>query len=182
MKKILATILVATATLAMSTATYAATAEQKASYKTAKDTATADYKANRAKCDVMTGNPKDVCVEEAKLVRTKMNEEAEMAYKDTPKARASSRKKIADAEYDVAKTKCDVKTANDKDVCIKEAKAVQKTAQADAKADKKVTEARTDARDDKRDAEYKVASEKCDALSGAPKDACLTSAKAKYGK
>ena len=35
---------------------------------------------------------------------------------------------------------------------------------------------------DKRDANYKVAIEKCDALAGAAKDACVSNAKAQYGK
>ena len=35
---------------------------------------------------------------------------------------------------------------------------------------------------DKRDAEYKVAIEKCDALAGTTKDACVSSAKVQYGK
>ena len=79
MKNIFATLLITTVTLAMSTAGYAATAEQKTAYKAAKDTASANYKTNRAKCDSLTGNPKDVCVEEAKAARTRTKEEAESA-------------------------------------------------------------------------------------------------------
>jgi hypothetical protein len=37
-----------------------------------------------------------------------------------------------------------------------------------------------DAREDKMEADYKVAKEKCDALSGKEKDACISSAKMKY--
>jgi hypothetical protein len=37
-----------------------------------------------------------------------------------------------------------------------------------------------DARDTKLDAQYKVAKEKCDALSGDAKDACIRDAKLKY--
>jgi hypothetical protein len=36
--------------------------------------------------------------------------------------------------------------------------------------------------EDKRDAEYKVAVEKCDAMSGAAKSSCVKEAKARYGK
>jgi len=46
----------------------------------------------------------------------------------------------------------------------------------------KTSEARKDAAEDKRDADYKVAIEKCDALAGAPKDACVKDAKIKFGK
>jgi hypothetical protein len=41
---------------------------------------------------------------------------------------------------------------------------------------------RKDAAADKRDADYAVAKEKCDALAGAAKDACVGSAKANFGK
>jgi hypothetical protein len=46
----------------------------------------------------------------------------------------------------------------------------------------KTAEARKDAAEDKRDADYKVAVEKCDALSGAPKDSCVKDAKVRFGK
>ena len=46
----------------------------------------------------------------------------------------------------------------------------------------KVIEARKDEASDKLDAEYKVTLEKCDALAGNAKDACIANAKKKYGK
>ncbi|MGA8033942.1 MAG: hypothetical protein WCB48_16270 [Casimicrobiaceae bacterium] len=46
----------------------------------------------------------------------------------------------------------------------------------------KQTEARKDASADKREAEYKVAIQKCDALAGPAKDACVSNAKAQFGK
>jgi hypothetical protein len=90
--------------------------------------------------------------------------------------------KIADANYTLDKAKCGALAGNDKDVCMKQAKATLIAAQADAKADKKAIEARTDARDDKRTAQYKVAREKCDAFAGAAKDSCVSAAKSQYGK
>lgn len=182
MKKTLTSIMVMMAIELSCAAQAATTPEAKAAYKTAKDTAAADYKVAHAKCDALKSNEKDVCVEEAKAARTRAREEAEVAYKDTPKTRAHMRKAVADADYDVAKAKCGSKAGNDKDVCIKEAKAARTAAVADATAGKKVSEARKDASDDKRDAEYKVATEKCNALAGAAKDTCIVDAKAKFGK
>jgi hypothetical protein len=46
----------------------------------------------------------------------------------------------------------------------------------------KQADARKDAIADKRDAEYKVAIEKCNALAGSAKDACVSRAKVQYGK
>jgi hypothetical protein len=181
MKNIFAAVLMTVATVALSTSSFAA-GQAKATYKAAEKTADADYKIARDKCDALSGNPKDVCIAEAKAARVQTTEQAEATYKNTAKARASALKKIAGANYDVAKAKCDAKSGNDKDVCIKEAKAALATGKANAKEDKKISEARAEASEDKRDAAYKVAAEKCDAMSGANKDACVAQAKVAYGK
>ena len=151
-------------------------------YSAAKERAAMDYKAARAQCDRLAGNPKDVCIAEAKAAEKKAKAEAEAQYKNTDKARTEAKIEAADADYDVAKAKCDAKTGNDKDVCMKEAKAAEVKAKADAKANEKVAAARQDAREDKLDADYKVALEKCGAFSGAEKDSCVANAKAKYRK
>jgi hypothetical protein len=157
-------------------------AEAKAAYTQAKDRAAADYKMARARCDAITGNPKDVCVAEAKAVRVRTEQEANALYRNTLKAYTDSRVAIADANYALDKVKCDGLTGNEKDVCVTQAKATLVAAKADAKADKKAIEARTDARDDKIEAEYKVAREKCDAFAGAAKDNCVSAAKTQFGK
>ena len=154
----------------------------KANYDQAKASAKAAYDTDKKACDSLKGNAKDICVAEAKAKRTKVDENAEVAYKNTPKAREHAIHEIAEADYKVAKERCDDKAGNDKDVCVKEAKAVMTRAQADAKASQKGTEARIDASKDKRDADYKVAAEKCDTMAGDAKSACVASAKARYGK
>ena len=153
----------------------------KATYEQAKASAKAAYDTDKHACDSMSGNAKDICVAEAKAKRVRVDENAEAAYKNTPKAREHATHEIAEADYNVAKERCDDKAGNEKDVCVKEAKAVMTRAQADAKAAQKGTEARMDANKDKREAEYKVAAEKCDAMSGDAKDSCVKAAKAKYG-
>jgi hypothetical protein len=151
-------------------------------YGQAKDRAKADYKAAVARCDTLKGNDKDVCKAEAKAAEKKTLAEAEAAHKNTDKARRDARIEAAEANYMVAKAKCDAMKGNDRDVCVKEAKAAEVKAKADAKATEKVAAVRQDAAEDKRDAEYKVAVEKCDSMSGPSKDACVASAKARYGK
>jgi len=86
----------------------------------------------------------------------------------------------ADADYKAAKDACKPKQGNDKDVCLKEAKAEHVKAVADAKAQLKSKNAKADAREDTMVAQYKVAKEKCDALSGDAKDQCVKDAKLKY--
>lgn len=168
--------------IGLSLPTIAIAATSKADYTAAKDRAEADHKVARAKCDALSGNAKDVCVAEAQGAEKKAKADAEAAYKDTDKARRDARIDAADADYAVAKARCGAKAGHDNDVCVQEAKAAETKAKADATASAKVTEARKDAAQEKRDADYKVALEKCDALSGATKDECVTQAKAKYSK
>jgi len=153
-----------------------------ADYSAAKSKASADYKAAKAQCDTLKDNPKDVCIAEAKAAEKKAKAEAEAQYKNTDKERRDARIEAAEADYKVAKAKCGAMKGNEKDVCIKEAKATETKAKADAKASQKVATARQDATEDKLEADYKVAKEKCDALSGAAKDQCINNAKARYKK
>jgi len=162
-------------------------------YKAEKDKIEAQYKADKDACKSQTGNAKDVCEKEAKGKEKVAKADLEAQYKNTDKARYDARVAKADAQYDVAKEKCDDLKGNDKDVCVKEAKAGYTKAKADAKVARaehedtmktsaKVQDVKRDAAEDKRDAEYKVAKEKCDAMSGAAKDKCVNDAKARYGK
>ena len=158
----------------------ASAAGDKGAYDQAKASAKTTYDADRKACDAMSGNGKDVCVAEAKAKRTKAEENAEAAWKDTPKAREHAAHESAEADYKVAKERCDAKAGNDKDVCIKEAKAAMTKTEADAKATRKTTDAHVDASKDKMQADYKVAAEKCDAMAGDAKSSCIASAKARY--
>lgn len=182
MKKSFILVLMSAASIVISGYASAETAESKATYTAANKSAAADFKMARAKCDSLTGNPKDVCIAEAKAARTIVEANANAQYKDTLSAQTSAAKDIADAKYDVEKAKCGSQTGNDKDVCIKAAKSNKVAAVSNAKADKKIVEALTDAREDKNTAEYKVVLEKCDTSTGAAKDACVAAAKKKFGK
>jgi hypothetical protein len=155
--------------------------------------ADAAYKADKDACKSLSGNAKDVCEQEAKGKEKIAKAEAKASYEGTPKARENARLAHAEATYDVAKEKCDDMSGNQKDVCVKEAKAAYTKAKADAKVDRvaadtsrkavdKTAEVKKDAAEDKREADYKVAVEKCDAMSGNAKDACVRDAKAKYGR
>jgi hypothetical protein len=157
-------------------------ATTKDEHKAAIAAADAGHKSAKMGCDPLAGNAKDICQAEAKAAHVRMVAKADTGYKSTPKSVFDAQKSIAKADYNVAKERCDDKAGNDKDVCIKEAKAVEVKALADAKAGNKTIEAFADASDSKRDANYKVALEKCDMFSGAAKDTCVKDAKAAYGK
>ena len=152
----------------------------KAEHASAVKAAEMSYKNAKTTCGSLAGNAKDVCIAEAKVEKTYSIAKTDGDYKDTAKAIFDGRKNVAKAEYDLAKTKCNAKAGNDKDVCIKEAKAIEARALADAKAGTKISDARADAADTKNTANYKVALEKCDALAGDAKASCVKNAKAQY--
>ena len=104
-----------------------------ADYKAKKDQISADYDAANANCSRMTGNEKDVCVEQAKGKQKVAK--AELEYGRSGKSEDSNKVAIAraEADYDVAKERCDSKNGNDKDICQKEAKAAEAKAKAAVK-------------------------------------------------
>ena len=173
-------------------------------YKAGKDSIAAEHKSSKARCASLSGNPNDICVAEAKGKEKVAMAELEASYKPTRKTRYQARVAKAEADYAVAKERCDDLAGNAKDVCVKEAKAAETAAKADAnaqmktsdanataneksadarsKANNQAADARKDAAADKLDAEYGVAKEKCDTYAGGAKDHCLDQAKARFGK
>jgi hypothetical protein len=162
-------------------------------YKAGKENIAVEYKLAKANCAPLAGNPKDICLAEAKGKERVGLAELEASYKPSAKSHYEALVAKAEATYAVANEKCDDLAGNVKDVCVKEAKAAETTAKADAKAQlktsaakttakEKAKDARKDATADKLDAQYKVAKEKCDDMAGNVKDACLNDAKAKYEK
>jgi hypothetical protein len=192
-------------TLALSFGTSAiAQGMSKNDYKAAKQKISAEYTSAKTACGSLSGNAKDICVEEAKGKESVAKAELQASYKPSLQARYKVQVASAHAGYAVAKERCDDSAGNVKDVCVKEAKAAQtvavtdaevqlKTAQANRVANAKTSDAvnqavstkadvRNDAAAQKREAQYKVEKEKCDALASAAKDGCLTQAKANFGK
>jgi hypothetical protein len=87
--------------------------------------------------------------------------------------------KNADAQYKTEKDACASRSGNAKDICLAEAKGKEKVAKADAEAAYKNTpKEREEARVTRAEATYDVAKEKCDELSGNPKDVCVKEANA----
>lgn len=154
----------------------------KAEYKANKTRISADYKVDKNACDALKANAKDVCVQEAKAKESVARAELEYSYTGKAADQTKVLQAKAKSAYAVAKEKCDDQTGNAKDVCVKEAKAVEVKALADAKLGKKIGEAKKEASEDKSDANYKVAIEKCDAMTGDAKTSCVIAAKAKFGK
>lgn len=130
-------------------------------YKSHEKNIEAEYKAAKAGCDSLAGNAKDICVAEAKGKKSVAKAELEANYKPSVKTRYDARVAAADADYSVAIEKCDDKAGNDKDVCVKEAKAAKVHQIADAKTQMKTSKANAVANEKSDDANA-VANEKSD--------------------
>jgi hypothetical protein len=159
-----------------------ATTVSRTDYNADKTRISAEYKADDARCDALTGNGKDVCVQQAKANEKVARADLEYRFTGTKSDARKATTARAEAQYAVAKEKCGARTGDEKNVCVQEAKAAQTKALAEMKMGKEVGDARTDAANDSRDADYKVAVERCDYYSGDTKSSCLTAAKAKFDK
>jgi hypothetical protein len=176
----------------------------KSDYKTGMNSIATEYKSDKTNCKSLSGNANNICMAEARGKENIAKADLDARNKNTNKARYEALVVKAEANYSVAKEKCDDLAGDVKDVCQKEAKAAKIAAKADAKsqikiskANKKANEesaevrkeatdesadARRDAATDKRNANYAVAKEKCAALAGGAKDNCMNEAKLHYDK
>jgi hypothetical protein len=189
MKRSLLTLAVA---LAFGFAGGAGAAMNKDEYKAQKSRIEANYSAAKERCDPLKDNAQDICKAEAKGQYEVAKAELEAQNNPSPRTAAKVKTERAQAQYNVAKERCDDLDGNRKDVCVKDAKAAYESAKADAKATRTVDErgpnstraagAAREARDDRMDAQYAAAKERCDAMSGQAKDNCLNDAKKKFGK
>lgn len=149
-------------------------------YKLAKDDLEQHYAREKVTCDSVSGNAKDICqaevtgAEKVAQARLKAQHTGKQADKDAAVEAG------IDARHKIAKERCDDLQGNQKDVCVKQAKAEHDKAMASLKARQEIKEARDEAAEKKREADHKVAKERCDTLAGSAKDACLASAKARF--
>jgi hypothetical protein len=114
----------------------------KSEYNADKNNIQAEYKSAKAICGQYKSNAKDICVAEAKGKENVALAELEATYQPGPKASYNVLIARAEADYSVAKQKCDEMAGNSKDVCVKEAKAALAAAKADATAQMKTADAR----------------------------------------
>jgi osmotically-inducible protein OsmY len=133
MKTLIATLLATVAGASFAAAPTAALNHDPVTYRNLTQKAESEYRAATAKCDAKSGNDKDVCMAEARLARTRAESEALAKYNNTAAGRAKARTSLANAEYDLAKARCDAKSGADRDSCLDNAKSVHAAALADAK-------------------------------------------------
>jgi len=171
-----------TAVLAVAGAVAQAANFSKSSYDSAKGDIKATYKAERENCGALSGNAKDICIEQAKGREAVALAQLEYNYS----GKAADEQKLyaarAEARFELAKQRCDDLGGDAKDVCLRQARTEHDKARADIKLAQKVTSAIDEADRARMKADYQLAVEKCGQLAGDAKDSCLASAKARYGE
>ena len=108
----------------------------KPAYDAAKNQIDAQYKADGKLCDRLKGQTQKVCEAEAKGRHDALRAELEAKYKPSPDASQKAKNVTADANYDVAKAKCEAFKGGTKDRCMKEAKGAREAAIRQAKVEK----------------------------------------------
>jgi hypothetical protein len=145
--------------------------------RTAEDRIEAAYRSERAACESLNGNARDICIAQAK--GDEKVARAKLEYLNSGKATdmmklATAR---ADAAYGIATERCDDVGGNARDVCLRQASAQHVAALADAKAAKKTSAARVEAGDEKTHARHKVEPENCGTLTGNARSQCVATVK-----
>lgn len=153
-----------------------------ATYDGAKANLKTLYKAEREACAPMSGNTKDICVEEVKA-RDKISH-AQLTYNYTGVDKDEQKLYQAryEATYAVAKEKCDDASGQAKSLCVREAKTVRDKAKADLKLTRKVVDAIDDAAASRMKADYKLAAEKCESMPMEGRQVCVATIKARYNE
>lgn len=188
-----ATITVAVAmALGAGTAVAAGSAMSKEEDKAHKERIEADYKAAKEQCDGMKDNARDVCMAQAKGKHEVVKAQLEARRDPGPRRDAEVRRKQAEADYKVAREKCDDLRRDAKDACRRDAKATYEHAKGQAKVAQaagergvnsgRTIEERRQARDASTDAQYAAGKERCETLSPQARDNCMNEVRRKYGK
>jgi hypothetical protein len=123
-------------------ALYAGVLADRESYVAQMDRADAEYRAARERCDDLAGNPRRVCVAEARAARRIAHSEIALQQKDTPKSRYDARVARAEAGFEVAKERCGELAGHAREMCIAEARADEARAKNAARLDRQDSETR----------------------------------------
>ena len=161
-------------------------------YRVERDKVQAAYKNAWDSCKARKAHARDVCKAKAKGDYDVAKAALEARLKPTPKHEDKVKTEKAAAAYKLATEKCADLTGNAGDVCRKEAKASYVAAAGEAKLSRasvddgvnsrRAVKERKDVREDTADALFAAAKERCNALSGDAKTACVVDVKKKFDK
>jgi hypothetical protein len=105
------------------------------------------YRSDAARCGSFAANAKEVCIAEAKAREKVAKADLEALYKPGDESAYQARDARAEADYAVAKQKCDALAGNTKDTCVAQAQEARTAAKANARLQMKTSDANTVAGD-----------------------------------
>jgi hypothetical protein len=108
----------------------------KQAYEAAQKKIEAEYRSDQKTCDTVKGHTREVCQVEARGKHKALLAELKAQYQPSPEASQEAKNVTAEANYDVARKKCEAARGNAKDRCVKEAKAAREAAIRQAKVEK----------------------------------------------
>jgi hypothetical protein len=159
--------------------------------KAEEDRIGAEHKSAKDRCDSLKANARDICLAEANAANKISRADLDARDKGSLKAQVDARLARAEAEYSVAKERCDDLAGNVKHVCVMDAKAALARGKADAKLERESKEASRDARErvaqaqeaasrETARADFRAARERCDRYAGDARDRCVSDAKVAF--
>jgi hypothetical protein len=161
-----------------------------AAYKTRYESIAAQSRAAQAACRSFAGNRRDICLAEAKGNEAVAQAELKAAYSPGSQARYELSAARAQANYRIAREKCDDGAGRAKDVCVQEAWAAQASAEADArsqlksasavparKADTDATRAASRESQESHAAAFAATKARCDTYAPEARARCLNTAR-----
>jgi hypothetical protein len=108
----------------------------KQQYEAAKARIGAQSKADQKLCEALKGDPRDVCDAQAKGREKAEKAQLEARYKRDPETSLEAKITTAEANYEVARAKCDLLKGKAEKRCEKEAKAAKEAAIRQARVEK----------------------------------------------
>lgn len=151
-------------------------------YEAAKDDIKATFKAEKRACERLEGNAREVCTERAKGGERIALARLELERTGSADDEIRLFKAQYEAHYEVEKQRCAERSGTEKDICEQEARTRRDKAEADTKMARRINQAVEDDERARLKADYELAREKCNALNGRAKDACVDAAKARHAQ
>jgi hypothetical protein len=181
----------AACTAAAGVAFSATTGMSKDAFKLAQQRIEAQLKVDSKACGRFKGNAKDVCEAQAKGREQVAKAELDARYKPGPEAERVAKSAQADADYDVAKVRCDSARDKAKDTCLQKAKNARDAADRQAMIEKVKTVSARKARVEEQrtggkpaetpEARYAALKARC-VMRGEERDSCLADVQRRFHK
>jgi hypothetical protein len=132
---LIATSIAGAVILALTQFPFGSTMQPRTDYSSAIDRIYVAYKDARVQCEPLAGYNRDKCVVDARAMQKRAKASAEVSYKGTTRAKTDSRISNADADWMIARVRCDTTVGQERFACVKLAKATNVRRVADIRAD-----------------------------------------------